>query len=69
MEWNEQSCATQASEPTWDDAQVQLPVDCLDPLHGIVLLVLRRSQDLRTRLSHSILGVLVAAEDWAFTCG
>lgn len=53
---------------TWDDSQVQLPVHCLDHLNRVIL-VLRRSQDLRMRLFHSMLGVIVAADTEAFTRG
>lgn len=55
-------------EHTWDDAHVQLPVNCLDPLDGIVLLM-GRSQDLRLWLFHSILGVVVVADTYAAARG
>lgn len=45
---------------TWDDAQVKLAVDCLDPLDGVVL-VMGRSHDVRLWLVHGILGVVVVA--------
>jgi hypothetical protein len=55
---------------TWDDAQIQLAVDSLDPLHGVVgVVLLWRSMSLCTRVFHGMLGIPVVAHTEGFTCG